>query len=141
MEDLIIDGKLGNCYVIRVEETDAVIRVPKANTEATGVRPLLSTRKVKELYRVLSAKNSLRVTGGNWTERCKELERKINTGTSIELGEVVRDLFRWKSQSGLSFEESMLLETASGYLSHELAIVQGIEPEHALDKSRECVNV
>lgn len=140
IEDFIVDGKLGICYVIRIFESQAIIRVPKANIDRTGIRPLLSTRKVKELYRVLSGKNTRRVTGGNWTERCKELERKINTGTSIELGEVVRDLIRWKSKSGLSFEESMLLETATAYLSHELAAVQGIEPERALDKIRECVN-
>ena len=140
IEDFIVGGKLGSCYVIKVQESQAVIRLPKTNITRTGIRPLLSSRRVKELYRVLSGKNARRVTGGNWTERCKELERKINTGTSIQLGEVVRDLTRWKSNSGLSFEESMLLETATVYLSNELAAVQGIEPEHALDKIRECVN-
>jgi RNA polymerase-interacting CarD/CdnL/TRCF family regulator len=43
----------------------------------------------------------------------------------------VRDLTRWKKQSGLSFEESMLLETANSYLAREVAAVQGIAPDDA----------
>ncbi len=52
----------------------------------------------------------------------------------MQLAEVVRDLLSWKIQSGLSFEESMLLETASTYLSHELAAVKEIDPEAAYDE-------
>ena len=43
----------------------------------------------------------------------------------------MRDLLRWKQQTGLSFEESMLLETASNYLCFEIATVQKIQPEQA----------
>lgn len=131
IEAIYVSGVLQSCYIIRIPETKMVVKVPIENVERVGVRPLLSERKLKELFKVLSARSRKRVTGGNWTERCKEIERKINTGSYLEIGEVVRDLMRWKKQSGLSFEESMLLETASGYLVREIAAVEGVSPEVA----------
>jgi CarD family transcriptional regulator len=134
IEDVFIAGTVDPCYVIRIKESGMVVKVPQANVKNSGIRPLVSSRKVKELFRILEGKCTLRVTGGNWTERCKDLERRINGNTSMQLAEVVRDLLSWKIQSGLSFEESMLLETASTYLSHELAAVKEIDPEAAYDE-------
>lgn len=141
IEELYVAGQFRPCLVIHIPETRMTVRVPRANVEKCGIRPLLTNRKLKELFKILSAKSRRRVTGGNWTERCKEIERKINSGSCLELGEVVRDLMRWKKQSGLSFEESMLLEQASGYLAHEVAAVQGIATEAAIDRIRSCVGV
>ncbi len=133
-EDVFIAGTIDPCYVIRIEESSMVVKVPQANVKNSGIRPLLSNRRVKELFRVLECECAPRVTGGNWTERCKDLDRRINSTTPMELAKVVRDLMSWKMQSGLSFEESMLLETAATYLSHELAAVQDIKPETAYDE-------
>jgi len=133
IEDVFIAGTVDPCFVIRIKESGMVVKVPQANVKNSGIRPLLSTRKIKELFRILESECTLRVTGGNWTERCKDLDRRINSNSCMELAEVVRDLMSWKMQSGLSFEESMLLETGSTYLSHELAAVREIEPETAYD--------
>lgn len=141
IEELYVGGEFTPCLVIHIAETRMTVRVPQSNLEKCGIRPLLTNRKLKELFKVLSAKSRRRVTGGNWTERCKEIERKINSGSCLELGEVVRDLMRWKKQSGLSFEESMLLEQASGYLAREVAAVEGIATEAAIDRIRSCVGV
>ncbi|MBI3899023.1 MAG: CarD family transcriptional regulator [Gammaproteobacteria bacterium] len=141
IEELYVAGDFKPCLVIHIAETRMTVKVPQDNVEKCGIRPLLTNRKLKELFKVLSAKGRQRVTGGNWTERCKEIERKINSGSCLELGEVVRDLMRWKKQSGLSFEESMLLETASGYLAREIAAVQGIETAVAFDRIRDCIGV
>lgn len=141
IEELYVGGEFTPCLVIHIAETRMTVRVPQTNVEKCGIRPLLTNRKLKELFKILSAKSGRRVTGGNWTERCKEIERKINSGSCLELGEVVRDLMRWKKQSGLSFEESMLLEQASGYLAREVAAIEGIATEVAIDRIRSCVGV
>jgi CarD family transcriptional regulator len=141
VEEIYLAGLMQSCYVIRVPETHMVVKVPVDRAEKSGIRPLLDARKLKELFKVLGAKSRKRVTGGNWTERCKELERKINSGSHLELGEVVRDLIRWKKRSGLSFEESLLLETASGYLAREIAAVQGINMDIARDRILTTVGV
>jgi len=141
IEDVYVEGRLEPCFVISIPETRMVIKMPRSNVTKNGVRPLLNSRKLRELFKVLSAKGKRRVTGGNWTERCKEIERKINSGSCLELGEVVRDLMRWKQQSGLSFEESMLLETACGYLVREVAAVQGVPTDIARDRIRSYVGI
>jgi CarD family transcriptional regulator len=141
VEEIYVAEDFRPCLVIHIPETKMTVKVPEDNVEKCGIRPLLNNRKLKDLYKVLSAKSSKRVTGGNWAERCKEIERKINTGSYLEIGEVVRDLMRWKKQSGLSFEESMLLETASGYLAREIAAVQGMTTEAAIDQIRSFIGV
>ena len=141
IEEIFLAGFSDTCYVIRIHETDMVVKVPRSNMERSGIRPLLETRRVKELYKVLKEKPSRRVTGGNWTERCKDLERRIHRGSPMDLGAVVRDLLLWKSQTGLSFEEAMLLETASAYLANELAAIQGVSREAAVGNIREQVGV
>jgi len=130
-EDVYISGQAQEFFVIKIIESGMLVKVPSANAGSSGLRPLIGPRKIKEVQRVLADKNARRVTGGNWTERCKDLERRINQGDTFELAAVVRDLLRWKGQTGLSFEESMLLETASNYLAYEIATVQKIQPEIA----------
>ena len=130
-EDVYISGQAQEFFVIKIIESGMLVKVPSANASNSGLRPLIGPRKIKEVQRVLADKNARRVTGGNWTERCKDLERRINQGDTFELAAVVRDLLRWKGQTGLSFEESMLLETASNYLAYEIATVQKVQPEIA----------
>lgn len=139
VEDVYLSGKLEKCFVIRIPETRMTVRVPKVNVQKSGIRPLLDGKKIKELFKVLAAKSGKKVTSGNWAERCKEIERRINTGSCLDLGEVVRDLTRWKKTTGLSFEESLLLETASGYLVREIAAVEGISPETARIRIQSCI--
>ena len=134
VEDIYLSGRLEACFVIRIQDTQMTVKVPKSNLEKSGIRPLLDCKKLKELFKILAAKGKRRVTGGNWAERCKDIERRINSGSCLELGEVVRDLTRWKKQSGLSFEESMLLETANSYLAREVAAIQGIDTVAARDR-------
>ncbi len=140
IEDIFISGQADPFYVIKIIESGMIVKVPAATATNTGIRPLVGPRKIKEVQRVLADKHTRRVTGGNWTERCKEIERRINQGDTFVLAAVVRDLLRWKGQTGLSFEESMLLETASNYLSFELATVQKTQPEHAYQEVVKQVN-
>jgi len=132
-EDLYIDGRSEPCYVIHIHQNRVTIKVPHTNLNKNGIRRPLDGKKAKDVFKVLSSGGALRAAGGNWAERCKTLERKINNGSCLELAAAVRDLVHWKKKSGLSFEESRLLATASGYLSDELAAVQGIAPEIAYD--------
>jgi len=140
-EDVFLTGEHERCFVIRILESDATIKVPHANMERNGIRPLLPRKKIKDLFKVLSSSGRRRVTAGNPTERCRELARKVNAGSCLEIGEVVRDLMHWKSQSNLSFEEVRLLQTGCNHLAREVAIATGISPEDAIHKIREQIGV
>ncbi len=141
LEDLYLTGQYERCYVIRIQESGAVIKVPEANMEKNGIRPLLDGKKVKELYKVLAGSSRRRSTAGNPTERARDLSRKVNAGSCMELGEVVRDLLRWKTQVNLSFEEIRLLQTGCDHLAREVAVATGISHKDAIDRIREQVGV
>jgi len=140
-EDVFLTGQLEPCFVIRILESGATIKVPLANMEPNGIRPLLDGKKVKDLFKVLSGSGKSRSTAGNQMERCRELARKVNAGSCMEIGEVVRDLLRWKTQKGLSFEEVRLLQTGCNHLAREVAVATGISPEDAIHRIREQVGV
>ncbi len=140
IEDIFLTGQSERCFVIRIHESQVTIKVPQMNMTKNGIRPLLEGKKIKELFKVLAAACQRRATG-NLTERCKGIAHKINAGSPIELGEVVRDLTHWKVTSGLSFDETRLLETASNYLSRELASVEGISQEDAYQRIRSQIEV
>ena len=140
-EDVFLTGQLEPCFVIRILESGATIKVPLANMETNGIRPLLDGKKVKDLFKVLSDSGKSRSTAGNQMERCRELARKVNAGSCMEIGEVVRDLLRWKTQKGLSFEEVRLLQTGCNHLAREVAVATGISPEDAIHRIREQVGV
>ena len=65
IEDLFVAGQFRPCLVIHIPETRMTVRVPQANVDRCGIRPLLNNRKLKELFKVLSARGRRRVTGGN----------------------------------------------------------------------------
>jgi CarD family transcriptional regulator len=140
-EDVFLTGKQECCYVIRILESGATIKVPKANIDKNGIRPLLDGKKPKDLYKVLAESSNRRSTAGNPAERARELSRKVNYGSCMEIGAVVRDLLRWKMTSSLSFEEIRLLQTGCNHLAREVAVATGITPEDAISRIREQVGV
>lgn len=136
IEEIYIGGQWESCFVIRIQANQVTIKVPQSNMSSSGVRPLLTGKRLKELFRILAAESGQRVTGGNSAEYYKSLERKINGGTCMELGEVVRDLTRQKKNGHLSFDEARILETASSFLSTEISIIEGIPQRTAFDQIR-----
>jgi RNA polymerase-interacting CarD/CdnL/TRCF family regulator len=140
-EDIYLTGVHDRCFVIRIHESGAIIKVPCVNMSKNGIRPLLDGKKVKDLYKVLAGSGTRRTTAGNPMERTRELARKVNAGSCMEIGEVVRDLLRWKKLKSLSFEEVRLLQTGCNHLSREVAVATGTTPDIALSKIREQVGV
>ena len=139
-EDIYLTGRHESCFVIRILESRAVIKVPQANMAKNGARRLLDGRKLKDLYGVLAAGTRQRIAS-NWTEHCKGLERIITTGSCLELGATVRDLMRRKHSGGLSFEEAKLLMMATNHLAREVSVSQGIPQDVAHERIRRHIGV
>ena len=140
MEEVVFGVEHELCYVIRIHENHVTIKVPKARAVSNGLRPLLRGKDVKNLLEVLADKSSARPSG-HWAEHYKDLERRIQSGGVLQVGSAVRDLMRLKAGAGLSFEEARLLEMADGYLTRELAAVQGVSVEVARNIIRSSVGI
>ena len=140
VEDLFLTGRREHCFVIRIHESNVTIKVPQTNMARNGIRPLLASRELKELFKILAGRCQRRASG-NLLERCRELGQKVQGGVPFDLGEVVRDLTHWKAQTGLSFDELRLLETACKYLCQEIAAVEGISSEDAYDRIQQQIGL
>ena len=139
VEALFFGGERQEYYIIRVPDNAVTIKVPRQNAARNGLRPLLPSRRLKELFRILGEKGADR-PAGHWADHYKDLERRIQSGCCLQIGAVVRDLLRLKADNGLSFEETRLLETAAGYLAHEIAAIEGIGFDAAAARIRETVS-
>jgi CarD family transcriptional regulator len=69
-----------------------------------------------------------------WSRRAQEYEAKINSGDLVSIAEVVRDLHRAGDQPEQSYSERQLYENALDRMARELAAVENIGRDVALEK-------
>ena len=117
-------------YVVAFEQDKMTLRVPTARAEASGMRPLANDKVVKNALKTLSGKAKVKRT--MWSRRAQEYEAKINSGDLISIAEVVRDLHRDEDQPEPSYSERQLYESALDRMARELAAVEEVPREEAL---------
>jgi CarD family transcriptional regulator len=69
-----------------------------------------------------------------WSRRAQEYEAKINSGSLVQVAEVVRDLYRNSEQPDQSYSERQIYQAALERLTRELAAVDRIDEEKAQEK-------
>ena len=119
-------------YVIEFEKEKMTLRVPIEKVEQLNLRSLSSADTMKSAFTTL--KGRARVKRTMWSRRAQEYEAKINSGDPISIAEVVRDLHRTEEQPEQSYSERQIYESAIGRLACELAAVEKIDEEAAIDK-------
>ena len=132
IETTEIAGEKLKLFVISFDRDRMTLRVPVAKVEASGLRKLSSRKRMDNALTTL--KGRARVKRTMWSRRAQEYEAKINSGDPISIAEVVRDLHRAPDQPDQSYSERQMYEAAINRLSHELAVVEKIDPEAAAEK-------
>jgi CarD family transcriptional regulator len=125
LEQRDIGGAQTNVYILKIIETGMKIMVPTTNAGSVGLRDLISSKQVKEVYEILKARDIPRDTQ-TWNRRDREYMEEIKTGSVFEIAEVMRDLSVLRATKDLSFGERKMLETARGLLIKELALAKGV---------------
>ncbi|MBA3395559.1 MAG: CarD family transcriptional regulator [Deltaproteobacteria bacterium] len=128
LEQRDIGGSQTAVYILKIIETGMKIMVPTTNAGSVGLRDLITSKQVKEVYEILKARDIPRDTQ-TWNRRYREYMEKIKTGSVFEIAEVFRDLSVLRVTKDLSFGERKMLETARGLLIKELAIAKGISED------------
>jgi CarD family transcriptional regulator len=121
LEDRDIGGKPAAVYVLHILETGLKIMVPTSNAGTVGLRALLSSDEVQEIYAILRSKG-MASDGQTWNRRHREYMDKIKTGSAFEIAEVLRDLSRLRTTKDLSFGEKRMLDTARALLVKEISV-------------------
>ncbi|RMF15209.1 MAG: CarD family transcriptional regulator [Alphaproteobacteria bacterium] len=127
-----IAGALLELYVVRFEKERMTLKVPTNKAKTVGMRRLSNKQRIQEAFSTL--KGRARIKRTMWSRRAQEYEAKINSGDIVSIAEVVRDLHRNADQPEQSYSERQIYEAALGRLARELAAVEDIDENAALEK-------
>jgi CarD family transcriptional regulator len=119
-------------FVISFEQDKMTLRVPTTKAKSCGMRALASTDVVNEAMKTLQGRARIKRT--MWSRRAQEYEAKINSGDLVSIAEVVRDLHRASDQPEQSYSERQLYESALDRMARELAAVEKIDRDRAVEK-------
>ena len=119
-------------YVINFENEKMTLRVPTTKWDSVGMRKLSDMTVAKKALTTLKGKARIKRT--MWSRRAQEYESKINSGDLVSVAEVVRDLYRSDSQPEQSYSERQLYEVALERMAREIAAVEKIDDQNAVQK-------
>jgi CarD family transcriptional regulator len=132
VEDREIAGQKLQLFVVSFEKERMTLRVPIEKVKDSGLRKLSSHKVIDNALKTLKGK--VRVKRTMWSRRAQEYEAKINSGDPISIAEVVRDLHRNADQPDQSYSERQMYQAALERLARELAAVEQVEHEAAVEK-------
>ena len=140
IESKEILGSNHTFYSIEIIESGMKIMVPTNNTEAVGLRPIISNEEADKVLGILKETN-VKIDNQTWNRRYREYMEKIKTGSVYEIAEVLRDLFLPKVDKELSFGERKMLDTARGLLLRELSLAKGKGELESQDEVKAIFNL
>lgn len=129
IEEKIIKGEPKEILVLRVQQGDLTVRVPSENVDLVGVRDVVSSEGLDEVFEVLRQPYVEEPT--NWSRRYKANVEKLGSGDVLKVSEVIRDLWRRERDRGLSAGEKRMLSKARGVLIGELALAEKTNEDKA----------
>jgi CarD family transcriptional regulator len=130
-----VKGEEKTYITLHVHTSELTIQLPVDNFELVGVRDVIDSEGVSEVYGVLRADVVEEPT--NWSRRYKANQEKMASGSVIRVAEVVRDLWRRENSGGVSAGEKRMLLKARKILESELALAlkgSGDDAAAALDE-------
>lgn len=116
-----ISGEEMSFLTMRILDNDMTIMVPMSNIDKVGLREVIDTNQIKEVFKIL-ADESPKLDGKTWNKRFREYSEKIKIGSPSDIAEVMRDLMNLKNSKGLSFGERKMLDSVKNLLSQEIAL-------------------
>ena len=123
IEEKDIAGNRQKFYVLRILDTDRKIMVPVRNADAVGLRQVISEQEIQEIFDILRER-TIAFDNQTWNRRYRGFMDKIKTGSIYDVAEVLRDLYRLKTDKQLSFGERRMLDTAKSLIVKELSVAQ-----------------
>lgn len=140
----LIGGQNSSFYELKFINKEMTVLVPVSNTEAIGLRPLSSTNRINDIFKMLAepAKKikNCELMASNWNKRNKEYQSKLRTGNLEEISEIYRDLKHISQEKELSFGEKNLLNQTENLLAEEISIVRKLEADKTVESLRSLFN-
>lgn len=123
--ELDIAGTRQQFYEVRILDKNAkTVKIPVSNASAVGLRELVGMQEIEEIFDILRER-TIAFDKQTWNRRYRGFMAKIQTGSIYDVAEVLRDLYRLKTDKQLSFGERAMLDTARTLIVKEIAIARG----------------
>ncbi len=120
-----IAGVVQEYYVFKMPMGGLVLKIPVANSETIGVRPIVSC---EEAERLIDAIPSLEMeASSNWNKRYQENMRRLKSGDLYEVARVIRALMHRENRRGLSTGERKMLHNAKQIMISEIVLSEHAE--------------
>lgn len=133
IEERDIAGSRQRFYVLKILNTDRKIMVPVKNAQTVGLRQVISETEIREIFEILRER-TVSFDNQTWNRRYRGFMDKIQTGSIYDVAEVMRDLYRLKTEKSLSFGEKAMLEKARTLIVKEIAIARSKTETHVLEE-------
>lgn len=130
-------GEKRDYFILKIASGDLTLMVPADSVEEVGVREVINTEEVEEVFTVLRKREARMPT--NWSRRFKNHVEKLKSGDIYQVAEVVRNLSIRESDKGLSAGEKRMLVKARQILVSELTFAIGVSEEEAERKLDEAL--
>jgi len=137
IENQEIAGMALDFFVLFFDREKMTVRVPIGKAGQVGMRQLSSPDMIETAVTTLRGRARIKRT--MWSRRAQEYEAKINSGDPVSIAEVVRDLHRAEGQAEQSYSERQIYEAALGRLAREVAAVESIHEDAAVDRLEEVL--
>ena len=133
-------GQEFQVYHLRILSNDSKIMVPSSNAEEIGIRKLITTDTITEVYDFFSS--GVVDVSMNWKGRYKEHVNLMKTGSILDMALVMKSLYYLNLIKPLSFREKKMMEKAKELLVTEISEVMETPAENVekrlLDSLSDC---
>lgn len=117
-----VAGSTQDYYVFKMPIGGLLLKIPVTNSEAIGIRPIITPEQAELLIAALPA---LEVeSNSNWNKRYQENLQRLKSGDLREVAKVIKVLMTRDMRRGLSTGERKMLQTAKRILISEIVLTQ-----------------
>ena len=123
-------------YLLRLLYSSMTVMVPFSNVTNIGLRKITKTNEVVRVLGFLG--NGKCDCPADWKCRFKENTDKMQSGSLLQVAEVLKSLLILQQEKPLSFREKKMLDRSRHLLVSELAIAKGVaqaEAEALIEKA------
>jgi CarD family transcriptional regulator len=118
-------------YLLRLTYNSLTVMVPFSHVDQVGLRKVTKNGEILKVLTYLATGESKGCH--DWKDRFKENLAKMQSGSLLEVAEVLKCLVVLQAQKPLSFREKKMLDRARVMLVTELATSRGVREPEAVD--------
>lgn len=128
-------------YKMFFEKDKLELLIPTSRLKDVGARPLIDKKTANWIFSSVLNKGPRTSKGGSWTTRMLEAGTKVDSGSTVLIAEVARDLHISANDPNKSYLEKSIYEKAINHLVDELKIVLSLTKEEVYKRIIDVLNV